>query len=132
MSGPPAGLLVVDKPAGWTSHDVVGRVRRLAGTRKVGHAGTLDPMATGVLVLGLGPGTRLLTSSSSTSYAGKCARAAAAKGMRAEGTSSGVPSASAKAWAMSSPKAPTHVRRSATRCPPVPSRRPRSRASART
>ena len=61
MSGPPAGLLVVDKPAGWTSHDVVGRVRRLAGTRKVGHAGTLDPMATGVLVLGLGPGTRLLT-----------------------------------------------------------------------
>src|SRR3954454_12940180 len=55
-----AGLLVVDKPAGWTSHDVVGRVRRLAGTRKVGHAGTLDPMATGVLVLGLGRATRLL------------------------------------------------------------------------
>ena len=59
MSGPD-GLLVVDKPAGWTSHDVVGRVRRLAGTRKVGHAGTLDPMATGVLVLGLGRATRLL------------------------------------------------------------------------
>jgi tRNA pseudouridine55 synthase len=58
---PPSGILVVDKPAGWTSHDVVGRVRRLAGTRKVGHAGTLDPMATGVLVLGLGHGTRLLT-----------------------------------------------------------------------
>jgi tRNA pseudouridine55 synthase len=57
----PAGILVVDKAAGWTSHDVVARVRRLAGTRKVGHAGTLDPMATGVLVLGLGPGTRLLT-----------------------------------------------------------------------
>ena len=54
------GLLVVDKPAGWTSHDVVARVRRLAGTRRVGHAGTLDPMATGVLVLGLGRGTRLL------------------------------------------------------------------------
>jgi tRNA pseudouridine55 synthase len=54
------GLLVVDKPAGWTSHDVVGRVRRLAGTRKVGHAGTLDPMATGVLVLGIGRATRLL------------------------------------------------------------------------
>jgi tRNA pseudouridine55 synthase len=53
-------VLVVDKPAGWTSHDVVGRVRRLAGTRKVGHAGTLDPMATGVLVLGLGRATRLL------------------------------------------------------------------------
>ncbi|GII99404.1 tRNA pseudouridine synthase B [Sediminihabitans luteus] len=57
----PDGLLVVDKPAGWTSHDVVGRVRRLAGTRKVGHAGTLDPMATGVLVLGVGRATRLLT-----------------------------------------------------------------------
>ena len=57
----PNGILVVDKPAGWTSHDVVARVRRLAGTRKVGHAGTLDPMATGVLVLGLGPATRLLT-----------------------------------------------------------------------
>ncbi|MCW2725676.1 MAG: tRNA pseudouridine synthase [Frankiales bacterium] len=56
----PDGLLVVDKPAGWTSHDVVARVRRLAGTRKVGHAGTLDPMATGVLVLGIGRATRLL------------------------------------------------------------------------
>lgn len=57
----PDGLVVVDKPAGWTSHDVVARVRRLAGTRRVGHAGTLDPMATGVLVLGVGRGTRLLT-----------------------------------------------------------------------
>jgi tRNA pseudouridine55 synthase len=56
----PDGLLVVDKPAGWTSHDVVGRTRRLARTRKVGHAGTLDPMATGVLVLGIGKATRLL------------------------------------------------------------------------
>ncbi|MGV1010072.1 MAG: tRNA pseudouridine(55) synthase TruB [Dermatophilaceae bacterium] len=55
------GLLVVDKPGGWTSHDVVAKVRRLAGTRRVGHAGTLDPMATGVLVLGIGRGTRLLT-----------------------------------------------------------------------
>ncbi len=54
------GLVVVDKPAGWTSHDVVGRTRRLAQTRKVGHAGTLDPMATGVLVLGIGRATRLL------------------------------------------------------------------------
>ena len=52
--------MIVDKPSGWTSHDVVGRVRRLAGTRKVGHAGTLDPMATGVLVLGVGRATRLL------------------------------------------------------------------------
>ena len=57
----PSGLLVVDKPAGWTSHDVVARVRRLAGTRRVGHAGTLDPMATGVLVLGVERATRLLT-----------------------------------------------------------------------
>ncbi|MEF3121365.1 tRNA pseudouridine(55) synthase TruB [Kocuria flava] len=57
----PAGLVVVDKPAGWTSHDVVARLRRLAGTRKVGHAGTLDPMATGVLVAGIGRATRLLT-----------------------------------------------------------------------
>jgi len=54
------GILVVDKPTGWTSHDVVARVRRLAGTRRVGHAGTLDPMATGVLVVGVGRGTRLL------------------------------------------------------------------------
>lgn len=56
----PPGLVVIDKPAGWTSHDVVARVRRLAGTRKVGHSGTLDPMATGVLVLGVGKATRLL------------------------------------------------------------------------
>jgi len=55
-----SGLVVVDKPAGWTSHDVVGRMRRLAGTKKVGHAGTLDPMATGVLVLGINRATRLL------------------------------------------------------------------------
>ncbi|MFZ2015784.1 MAG: tRNA pseudouridine(55) synthase TruB [Nocardioides sp.] len=55
-----SGLVVVDKPGGLTSHDVVARVRRLAGTRKVGHAGTLDPMATGVLVLGINRATRLL------------------------------------------------------------------------
>lgn len=55
------GVVVVDKPAGWTSHDVVARVRRLAGTRRVGHAGTLDPMATGVLVLGVNRATRFLT-----------------------------------------------------------------------
>lgn len=52
---------MLDKPAGWTSHDVVARCRRLLGTKKVGHAGTLDPMATGVLVLGVGRATRLLT-----------------------------------------------------------------------
>ena len=56
----PHGVLVVDKPSGPTSHDVVGRVRRLLRTRAVGHAGTLDPMATGVLVLGVGEGTKLL------------------------------------------------------------------------
>jgi tRNA pseudouridine55 synthase len=53
------GLLVVDKPAGWTSHDVVAKVRRLLGVRKVGHTGTLDPAATGVLVLCLGKATRI-------------------------------------------------------------------------
>lgn len=56
----PGGLIVVDKPAGRTSHDVVGAVRRIAGTRRVGHAGTLDPMATGVLVIGVERATRLL------------------------------------------------------------------------
>ncbi len=55
-----SGLVVVDKPAGPTSHDVVTRVRRLAGTRRVGHAGTLDPMATGVLLVGVQKATRLL------------------------------------------------------------------------
>lgn len=53
------GILPVDKPLGWTSHDVVARVRRLAGQKSVGHAGTLDPLATGVLVLVLGKATRL-------------------------------------------------------------------------
>ena len=54
----PAGIVVVDKPAGITSHDVVARVRRLAGTRKVGHAGTLDPLATGILPIALGEATK--------------------------------------------------------------------------
>lgn len=57
----PDGVLLLDKPAGWTSHDVVARARRWCGTRKIGHAGTLDPMATGLLILGIGKGTRLLT-----------------------------------------------------------------------
>ncbi len=60
MSGDITGVLVVDKPQGITSHGVVARIRRLAGTRKVGHAGTLDPLATGVLVIGVGRATRLL------------------------------------------------------------------------
>jgi len=54
------GVVLVDKPAGWTSHQVVARLRRLLGTRRVGHAGTLDPMATGVLVVGVNRATRLL------------------------------------------------------------------------
>ncbi len=57
----PHGLLLIDKPAGITSHDVVARVRRALGTRKVGHAGTLDPAATGLLLVGVGHATRLLT-----------------------------------------------------------------------
>jgi tRNA pseudouridine55 synthase len=60
VTEPPSGLVIVDKPSGWTSHDVVARLRRTLGTRKVGHAGTLDPMATGVLVVGFGRATRLL------------------------------------------------------------------------
>ncbi|HEX8582411.1 MAG TPA: hypothetical protein VF640_08780, partial [Acidimicrobiales bacterium] len=76
MSGRPPGpdgVAVVDKPAGWTSHDVVARSRRLLGTRKVGHAGTLDPGATGVLLLGAGRATRLLRflSGLSKSYVGE-------------------------------------------------------------
>lgn len=54
------GFLVVDKPAGITSHDVVGRLRRVLGTRRIGHAGTLDPSATGLLLVGVGRSTRLL------------------------------------------------------------------------
>lgn len=57
---PISGVLLIDKPSGLTSHDVVSRARRALGVRRIGHAGTLDPMATGVLVLGVGPTTRLL------------------------------------------------------------------------
>jgi tRNA pseudouridine55 synthase len=60
-AGGRSGILLIDKPQGLTSHDVVAKTRRAAGTRKVGHAGTLDPMATGLLVLGLNSATRLLT-----------------------------------------------------------------------
>ena len=56
----PHGLAIVDKEAGWTSHDVVAKARGQLGTRKVGHSGTLDPDATGVLLLGVGKVTRLL------------------------------------------------------------------------
>jgi tRNA pseudouridine55 synthase len=63
------GLVIVDKPAGWTSHDVVARIRRLMHTRRVGHAGTLDPMATGVLLVAVGTATRLLGHSALTDKA---------------------------------------------------------------
>jgi tRNA pseudouridine55 synthase len=68
----PPGIVVVDKPVGMTSHDVVGRCRRIFGTRKVGHAGTLDPMATGVLVIGIERATKILGLLTATdkSYAG--------------------------------------------------------------
>jgi tRNA pseudouridine55 synthase len=56
-----SGLVLIDKPKGWTSHDVVAKMRGIAGTRRVGHAGTLDPMATGLLLLGINAGTKLLT-----------------------------------------------------------------------
>lgn len=67
----PAGLVIVDKPAGMTSHDVVSRCRRFFATRKVGHAGTLDPMATGVLVIGIDRATKILglLTTSAKSYA---------------------------------------------------------------
>src|SRR6185503_20804671 len=54
------GLVVVDKPGGWTSHDVVAKLRKVFGQKRVGHAGTLDPDATGVLLVGLGRVTRLM------------------------------------------------------------------------
>lgn len=60
-SGAPVGVALVDKPPGMTSHDVVSLARRRLGTRRIGHAGTLDPAATGLLILGVGPATRLLT-----------------------------------------------------------------------
>src|SRR5262249_27233719 len=60
MTAPPGGLLLIDKPSGITSHDAVDRVRRALGLRKVGHAGTLDPIATGLLLMGVGRATRLL------------------------------------------------------------------------
>lgn len=56
-----SGLALIDKPQGWTSHDVVAKLRGIAGTRRVGHAGTLDPMATGLLVIGINAGTKMLT-----------------------------------------------------------------------
>ena len=80
MTPAPEGLLLVDKPSGMTSHDAVDVVRRWLGTRKVGHAGTLDPMATGLLVLGVGRATRLLR------YLGELPKTYAATGRLGEET----------------------------------------------
>ncbi|SQG64879.1 tRNA pseudouridine synthase B [Corynebacterium renale] len=83
-----SGLVVVDKPQGMTSHDVVGRIRRIMGTKKVGHAGTLDPMATGVLVLGVNRGTKFLAHlvAETKSYAATMRLGAATDTDDAEGT----------------------------------------------
>jgi tRNA pseudouridine55 synthase len=80
MKPAPEGLLLVDKPSGMTSHDAVDIVRRSLGTRKVGHSGTLDPMATGLLVLGVGRATRLLR------YLGELPKTYAATGRLGEET----------------------------------------------
>ena len=58
MAGGLSGILLADKPQGWTSHDVVAKLRRLTGVRRIGHAGTLDPMATGLLAVFIGRATR--------------------------------------------------------------------------
>jgi tRNA pseudouridine55 synthase len=88
---PVDGLLVVDKPAGCTSHDVVARCRRIFGQKKVGHAGTLDPDATGVLLVGLGQATRLLQylSGLSKRYTGEVVLGVATSTLDAQGTETG-------------------------------------------
>jgi tRNA pseudouridine55 synthase len=91
-AGPaPEGVAVVDKQAGWTSHDVVAKARGLLGTRKVGHAGTLDPDATGVLVLGVGRATRLLAyvSGLDKSYVGEVVLGTATSTLDASGDVTG-------------------------------------------
>jgi len=82
------GLLLIDKPAGLTSHDVVARVRQVLHEKKIGHAGTLDPMATGLLVLAVGPSTRLLRFAQSEvkRYGGTVALGAATDSLDADGT----------------------------------------------
>jgi tRNA pseudouridine55 synthase len=91
-AGPaPEGVAVVDKQAGWTSHDVVAKARGLLGTRRVGHAGTLDPDATGVLVLGVGRATRLLAyvSGLDKSYVGEVVLGTATSTLDASGEVTG-------------------------------------------
>ena len=82
------GIVVLDKPAGWTSHDVVAKARGLLGTRKVGHSGTLDPDATGVLVLGVGRATRLLRflTESTKAYVGEMVLGTSTSTLDASGT----------------------------------------------
>ena len=85
------GLVVVDKEAGWTSHDVVARCRRIFGQRRVGHAGTLDPDATGVLLVGLGRATRLLRflTALSKTYEGEVVLGTATSTLDASGETTG-------------------------------------------
>jgi tRNA pseudouridine55 synthase len=87
----PQGIALVDKPPGWTSHDVVAKARGLLGTRRVGHAGTLDPSATGLLVLGVGRSTKLLTflSGSAKTYTGEAVLGTATSTLDAEGEVTG-------------------------------------------
>jgi tRNA pseudouridine55 synthase len=87
----PTGIALVDKEAGWTSHDVVAKARGLLGTRKVGHSGTLDPAATGLLILGVGRATRLLTflSGLDKSYTGEAVLGAATSTLDDEGEVTG-------------------------------------------
>jgi tRNA pseudouridine55 synthase len=103
----PQGIALVDKPPGWTSHDVVAKARGLLGTRRVGHAGTLDPSATGLLVLGVGRATKLLTylSGSGKTYTGEAVLGTATATLDADGEVTGT-------WDMAA-VTPADVRRAA-------------------
>jgi tRNA pseudouridine55 synthase len=87
----PQGIALVDKPAGWTSHDVVAKARGKLGTRKVGHSGTLDPAATGLLVLGVGRGTKLMAhlTGHDKTYTGEAVLGTATSTLDAEGEVTG-------------------------------------------
>jgi tRNA pseudouridine55 synthase len=87
----PQGIALVDKPAGWTSHDVVAKARGKLGTRKVGHSGTLDPSATGLLVLGVGRGTKLMAhlTGQDKTYTGEAVLGTATSTLDAEGEVTG-------------------------------------------
>ena len=108
MSAPePHGVIVVDKPTGLTSHDVVARVRRLLGTRRVGHAGTLDPMARGVLVVLVGEATKLapyLTAADKV-YIAHVTFGSATDTLDAEGRTTGASSPNARRSNVARPRA---------------------------